>query len=362
MSRSNAEKVYVIAEAGVNHNGQRDLAFGLVDAAAEAGADAVKFQTFDAQKLASKSAPKAAYQKQHTDAVESQLAMLKKLELPREWHGELQAYSQKKGIAFLSTAFDVDSLAFLVDLGMPLFKVPSGELTNGPLLWQFARTRKPLILSTGMATLSEVEQGLAIVAHALHADAEPANMDEVWRGWSNSEYRHSLRGHVTLLHCTSQYPTPFKEVNLRGMDTLASAFGLEVGYSDHTEGILIPVAAVARGARVIEKHFTLDRSLPGPDHKASLEPVELTQMMQNIRALQVALGDGSKVPQGSEWDTRKAARQQVVAARSVAAGAVLERADLTTARSGNGLPPTALWELVGQCANRAYEAGEVLEP
>lgn len=360
MKQSDPEKVYIIAEAGVNHNGQRDLAFALVDVAAEAGADAVKFQTFDAQKLASKSAPKAAYQKQSTDAAESQLAMLKKLELPREWHYELQAYSQEKGIEFLSTAFDTDSLAFLVELGMTVFKIPSGELTNGPLLWQFARTQKPLIISTGMATLSEVEQGLAIVAHALNADTEPADMDEVWRGWSKADYRNSLRGHVTLLHCTSQYPTPFNEVNLRGMDTLASAFGLEVGYSDHTEGILIPVAAVARGAKVIEKHFTLDRTLSGPDHKASLEPSELNQMVSNIRALQLVFGDGSKTPQISEWDTRQAARQQVVAAREILAGTVLTRLDLTTARSGRGLPPSALWGLIGQPASRSFAAGEVI--
>ena len=357
----NADHVYIIAEAGVNHNGQRDLAFALVDAAAEAGADAVKFQTFDAAKLASKSAPKAAYQKQSTDAAESQLAMLRKLELPREWHSGLQAHARQKGIEFLSTAFDTDSLAFLVDLGMPLFKIPSGELTNGPLLWQFARTGKPLVLSTGMATLSEVEQGLAIVAHALSAEAEPASIDDVWRSWSRADWRARLHGHVTLLHCTSQYPTPFAEVNLRGMDTLAQAFGLSVGYSDHTEGILIPVAAVARGAKIIEKHFTLDRSLPGPDHKASLEPAELTQMVRDIRALQAALGDGGKTPQPSEWDTRQAARQQVVAARDIAAGDILARADLTTARCGSGLPPTALWGLVGRSAGRAYAAGDVIE-
>lgn len=357
----NADHVYIIAEAGVNHNGQRDLAFALVDAAAEAGADAVKFQTFDAAKLASKSAPKAAYQKQSTDAAESQLAMLRKLELPREWHSGLQAHARQKGIEFLSTAFDTDSLAFLVDLGMPLFKIPSGELTNGPLLWQFARTGKPLVLSTGMATLSEVEQGLAIVAHALSAETEPASIDDVWRSWSRADWRARLHGHVTLLHCTSQYPTPFAEVNLRGMDTLAQAFGLPVGYSDHTEGILIPVAAVARGAKIIEKHFTLDRSLPGPDHKASLEPAELTQMVRDIRALQAALGDGGKTPQPSEWDTRQAARQQVVAARDIAAGSVLARADLSTARCGSGLPPTALWGLVGLRTGRAYVAGDVIE-
>jgi N-acetylneuraminate synthase len=352
------DAVYIIAEAGVNHNGERDKAFALIDAAAEAGADAVKFQTFEAAKLASKSAPKAAYQKQQTDADESQLAMLQKLELPRDWHGDLQAYARRKGIEFLSTAFDPDSLAFLTGLGMPVFKVPSGELTNGPLLWQFARTGKPLILSTGMATLSEVEQGLAIVAHALHGQLEPASMDEVWHAWSRDEYRARLQGHVTLLHCTSQYPTAFAEVNLRAMDTLADAFGLAVGYSDHTEGTLIPVAAVARGAMVIEKHFTLDRTLPGPDHKASLEPAELARMVSDIRGLQVALGDGGKSPRPSEWDTRKAARQQVVAAREIAPGAVLTRADLATARCGRGLAPTELWRLVGTTADRAYSAGE----
>lgn len=353
--------VYIIAEAGVNHNGQRDIAFALVEAAAKAGADAVKFQTFDAAKLASKSAPKAAYQKQSTDASETQLAMLRKLELPKAWHHELQTHAHNHGIEFLSTAFDTESLAFLVELGMPLFKIPSGELTNGPLLWQFARTGKPLVLSTGMATLAEVEQGLAIIAHALNADAEPSSIDEVWRGWSCSDWRNRLRNHVTLLHCTSQYPTPFNEVNLRAMDTLATSFGLEVGYSDHTEGILIPVAAVARGARVIEKHFTLDRNLPGPDHKASLEPAELAQMVHQIRALQVAFGDGSKCPQPSEWDTRQAARQQVIAARDIKAGAVLTRADLSTARCGRGLQPTALWGLVHQTATRAYAIGDVIE-
>lgn len=353
--------VFVIAEAGVNHNGERDLAFALVDCAARAGADAVKFQTFDAAKLAAVSAPKAAYQKQTTDAQESQRAMLRKLELPRAWHAELQAHARRLGIEFLSTAFDASSLEFLETLEMPRFKVPSGELTNGPLLWQFARTRKPLILSTGMATLSEVEQGLAIVCHALHHDREPASMQDAWRCWSDAELRRRLRGHVTLLHCTSQYPTPMTEVNLRAMDTLASAFDLEVGYSDHTAGIHVPVAAVARGARVIEKHVTLDRTLPGPDHRASLEPGELQQMITDIRAIEAALGDGRKAPQASEWDTRCAARQHVIAARYIGVGTVLTREDLSTARTGGGLPPTVLWELVGRPASRAYRAGEVIE-
>lgn len=357
-----SDRVYVIAEAGVNHNGSLDMARRLVDVAADAGADAVKFQTFDAKLLASKDAPKAAYQKETTDRGESQLEMLRKLELPREWHAPLQAQARERGIEFLSTAFDVASLEFLVGLGVPQIKVPSGELSNGSLLWRFARAGKPLVVSTGMATLSEVEQALAIIAHAFNAESEPAELDDVWKGWSSSAWRASLQGRVTLLHCTSQYPTPPDQVNLRAMDTLASAFGLPVGYSDHTEGTLIPIAAVARGATLIEKHFSLDRSLPGPDHRASLEPDELARMVADIRALSQALGDGRKAPQASEWDTRRAARQQVVAARDIEAGTVLQRSDLTTARSGQGRPAMALWSTVGQRAQRSYREGEAIDP
>ena len=350
--------VYVIAEAGVNHNGNLDLARKLVIAAADAGADAVKFQTFDAKKLATAAAPKAGYQKRTTDAAESQLEMLRKLELLREWHWELRDLARVRGIEFLSTAFDAGSLTFLEELDMPFYKVPSGELTNGPLLWQFARQGRPLVVSTGMATMSEVEQALAIIAHAVNADAEPADVTDTWRGWSRPDWRASLQGRVTLLHCTSQYPTSLNEVNLQAMDTL-KAFGLPVGYSDHTEGILIPMAAVARGATFIEKHFTLDRAMPGPDHKASLEPAELSLMIRQIRDLQQAMGDGAKCPQPSEWNTRQAARQHVVAARDIAAGAVLSRDDLTTARSGgSGLHATALWGLIGVTAIQTYTAGE----
>ncbi len=353
--------VYVIAEAGVNHNGEIELARRLVDCAAEAGADAVKFQTFDAMKLATSAALKARYQQRTTDAAESQLEMLRKLELPREWHWELRERARSRSIEFLSTAFDAGSLTFLEELDMPFYKVPSGELTNGPLLWQFARTGRPLVVSTGMATMSEVEQALAVIAHAFNSSGEPADITEVWRGWSDPAWRASLQGRVTLLHCTSQYPTPMRECNLRAMDTLR-AFGLPVGYSDHTEGILIPVAAVARGASFIEKHFTLDRAMPGPDHKASLEPQELMQMVKQIRSLQLALGDGAKCPQPSEWDTRQAARQEVIAARDIAVGVVISRDDLTTARSGGGgLPATSLWRLIGAAAAQAYAAGDLIK-
>jgi N-acetylneuraminate synthase len=352
------EGVYIIAEAGVNHNGDLELARQLVDCAADSGADAVKFQTFDAQKLATNSAPKASYQQRTTDAAESQLDMLRKLELPREWHWELRERARSRGIEFLSTAFDIGSLTFLEELGMPFYKVPSGELTNGPLLWQFARQGRPLVVSTGMATMSEVELALAVIAHAFNAAIEPLDIAAVWRGWSNAAWRASLQGRVTLLHCTSQYPTPMQECNLRAMDTLR-AFGLPVGYSDHTDGLLIPIAAVARGATFIEKHFTLNREMPGPDHKASLEPAELTLMVKQIRDLQVALGDGAKCPQPCEWNTRQAARQHVVAARDIPAGTLLSRDDLTTARSGgDGQTATALWGLIGVAATRAYTAGE----
>ncbi len=353
-----SDSTTIIAEAGVNHNGQRDLAFALVDAAAASGANAVKFQTFDAQKLASKHAPKAAYQKQRTDAAETQLAMLKKLELPREWHKELQVYARKKGIEFLSTAFDAESLSFLVELDLPLFKIPSGELTNGPLLWKFARTNKPLIVSTGMATLDEVEEALAVICHGMHSITEPRTMDEVWKQWQKN--KQPLKERVTLLHCTSQYPAPLNEVNLKAMDTLATTFGLPVGYSDHTEGTMIAVAAVARGAKIIEKHLTLDCNLPGPDHKASLEPDMFKRMVLDIRNLEQAFGDGIKAPQPGELDTLKAARQQVVAAHDLIVGTVLVRQDLTTARCGKGMAPNALWQLVGQTTTKTYEAGEAL--
>lgn len=358
MKSLHPDHVYIIAEAGVNHNGQRELAFALIDAAAQAGADAVKFQTFNAKKLASNKAPKAIYQKQTTNTEESQLEMLSKLELPRAWHCELQKYAHSKGIEFLSTAFDLDSLQFLYQLNIPVFKVPSGELTNGPLLWRFARLRKPLILSTGMATLSEIEQALAIVVHALRSDKEPTNMTEVWKLWSEPESRHLLKDHVSLLHCTSLYPTPNKAVNLKAMNTLSNAFGLRVGYSDHTDGNLIPVAAVALGATIIEKHFTTNRNLPGPDHKASLEPNELRQMVEEIRAITEALGNGHKAPQPDEWDTRLAARQHVVAARRIAKNTTLTRDDLTTARTGGGKSACELWQLVGTTATQTYEAGE----
>lgn len=356
----NAHKVYVIAEAGVNHNGDRQSAFDLVDAAADAGADAVKFQTFNAKRLAAATVPKAAYQQQTTEASQSQLEMLEALELPLEWHEPLQAHAHSRGIEFLSTAFDLQSLAFLETLDLPFYKVPSGEITNGPLLWHFAHTGKPLVISTGMATLAEVEQALAVVCHSLAHNQPPRSLEAVWRSWSQVEHRAALLGRVSLLHCTSQYPTPMEEVNLKAMDTLAQAFQLPVGYSDHTQGTLIPVAAVARGATIIEKHFTLDRELLGPDHRASLEPDELRRMVVDIRSIGTALGNGQKVPQPSEWDTRQAARQNLVAAATILKGEWFTEANLTTARTGSGETAMAYWDLLGQQATRDYKSGDAL--
>lgn len=351
---------YIIAEAGVNHNGDRQRAFDLVDAAADAGADSVKFQTFNAKRLAALTAPKAAYQQQTTDAAQSQVAMLEALELPLEWHAPLQAHAHQRGIEFLSTAFDTQSLSFLESINLPFYKVPSGELTNGPLLWAFARTGKPLVISTGMATLSEVEQALAVVCHALRHEQPPISLSEVWQCWSDPRARSTLVGQVSLLHCTSQYPTPMHEVNLKAMDTLAEVFQLPVGYSDHTQGTLIPVAAVARGATILEKHFTLDRQLPGPDHKASLEPEELKRMVEEVRAIAQALGDGKKVPQPSEWDTRGAARQNLVAATPIRQGECFTTDNLTTARAGQGELAMAYWNRLGQPAPRAYQPGDAV--
>ncbi|MEZ0296860.1 MAG: N-acetylneuraminate synthase, partial [Candidatus Methylacidiphilales bacterium] len=302
---TSSSPVYIIAEAGVNHNGCLDTAERLIDAAKAAGADAVKFQTFRADSLVSKSAKKAAYQQQTTDAEESQYQMIKNLELNEEAHVRLRQYCVKSGIEFLSTPFDLESVDLLVKLGVSRLKIPSGELTNAPLILKVAQTGLPLILSTGMATLAEVEQALQVIAYGIAA-SKSAGTPPSRRAFADAYTTASaleqteLNRRVTLLHCTTEYPAPVHSVNLRAMDTLRHAFGLSVGYSDHTQGITIPIAAVARGAVLIEKHFTLDRTMPGPDHKASLEPPELAAMVRGIRETEAALGSPRKVPAASE--------------------------------------------------------------
>ncbi len=354
---------FIIAEAGVNHNGSLDMARRLIDVAAEAGADAVKFQTFRAEQVVSRHAPKAEYQSRTTDKAESQLDMLRKLEFTESVHEALIAHTRVRGIAFLSTPFDLPSLRLLTNrLGLETIKIPSGEITNAPFLLEIARVAKRVILSTGMSTLAEVEAALGVLAFGFTQplDATP-DRDAFARAFTANTSQEALRQRVTLLHCTTEYPAPYAEVNLRAMDTLATAFELPVGYSDHTRGIHIAVAAVARGARVIEKHFTLDRSLPGPDHKASLEPGELQQMVAAIRDVGLALGDGVKRPSPAEWMNRDVARKSLVTVRAIAAGEVFSVENLVCKRPGTGLSPFRLWQILGQTASRDYTEDEALD-
>ena len=356
--------VYIIAEAGVNHNGSKEMAFQLVDAALAAGADAVKFQTFKAGALVTRSAAKAGYQKHTTQADESQFTMLKKLELTYETHKELVAYCQKQGIEFLSTAFDLQSLDFLVhDLGLKTLKIPSGDITNGPHLLAHARSGCDLILSTGMSTLGEVEVALAVLAfgmlHSGDVSAVPS-YDAFQEAYSSSEGQRLLKEKVMVLHCTTEYPAPLQEINLSAMVTMQSAFGLEIGYSDHSEGITVAIAAAAMGAALIEKHFTLDKSLPGPDHLASLEPDELQEMVTAIRDVEQAMGDRVKRPTPSELQNRKIARKSLVAACDIKKGESMSQDMLAIKRPGNGRSPMEYWEMVGRTSLRDYQAEELI--
>lgn len=353
--------VFIIAEAGVNHNGSLDMALQLIDAAAEAGADAVKFQTFRSEAVISRFAVKAEYQAKTTGGDESQLDMVKKLELGAQAHLALVAHCAKRSIRFLSTPFDLESVDLLVDqLNVPLLKIPSGEITNAPLMLKIARTGRPVILSTGMSTLGDIENALGVLAFG-YTWAETAPGREAFtQAYFSPEGQAALRRNVTLLHCTTEYPAPIEEVNLRVMQTMSHAFGLPVGYSDHTEGITIPVAATALGATVIEKHFTLDRELPGPDHKASLEPAELKQMVAAIRQVEKALGTGRKVPAPSEQKNMAIARKSIVAARDIRLGEMLNEENLTTKRPGDGTSPLFYWELVGTHAKRDYQQDEAI--
>lgn len=347
----------IIAEAGVNHNGDVSLALDMIDVAADAGADVIKFQTFEARKLASKTAKKANYQVASDSSGETQLDMLSRLELDLAEYEKLLSRSQQRGIQLSSTPFDAKSLTFLAGLNLPFLKIPSGEVTNSPLLVKFGQTQQDLILSTGMARIGEVEQALASLAWGRCHSAPPTSSDELWRFWSSLETREAALERITLLHCTSQYPAPLESVNLFAMDTLSQAFGLPVGYSDHTEGEIVALSAVARGATVIEKHFTLDRSLPGPDHKASMEPDELRRLISNIRQVESSLGGKFKVPHVVEFETRDVARQRIVAARNIARGEIFTEENLTTIRSRDGLFPNEMWDLLGTEAGKNYERG-----
>src|SRR6185503_9867857 len=332
-----AQPVFMIAEAGVNHNGDLKLARALIDVAVEAGADAVKFQTFQADRLATPDAPKAEYQLQTTGNAESQFEMLRRLELSEDAHRELQAYCHERGIIFLSTPFDEEAVDLLDELGVPGFKISSGDLTNSPLLEHVAGKGKPVILSTGMSELSELIEAVSVLNTA---------------GCENP----------VLLHCVSNYPADPVEINLRAMQTMRSAFDVPVGFSDHTEGIDVAVAAVALGACVIEKHFTLDRTLPGPDHRASLEPAELHQLVQSIRRIESALGTGRKAPAASEVEIAKVARRSLFAGTDIAAGATLKREMVIVRRPGTGISPSQLNTLLGRRTVRKIASGTLLTP
>ncbi len=333
-----SQRVYIIAEAGVNHNGSLQLAKRMIDVAVDAGVDAVKFQTFKTENLVSKKAKKADYQKQTTALSESQFEMIKKLELDINTHHELISYCKKKEIKFLSTPFDHDSIDMLTSLGLDIFKIPSGEITNLPYLQHIGSLNKKVILSTGMADMGEIEDALDILINA-----------------------GTKQKNITILHANTEYPTPMEDVNLKAMQTIGNTFKTKYGYSDHTLGIEIPIAAVAMGATIIEKHFTLDRTMDGPDHKASLEPVELKAMVSAIRNIEKALGDGIKKASPSESKNKEIARKSIVAKQIIKKGDILNKENITVKRPGNGISPMRWNEIIGRTSNSDFNVDDLIE-
>lgn len=356
-----SEKVCIIAEAGVNHNGSPARALAMVDAAKDAGADVVKFQTFRAELVARADAPKAAYQEAATGGG-SQLDMLRRYELSAADHERIAARCREVGIEFLSTPGDRESVALLVGLGVSRIKIPSGEITNWPLIHRIASTGKPVLMSTGMATIPEIRGALSVfLMGALRPGATPDGRDFA-RVYESAEGRNCLKERVTLLHCTTQYPTLPADVNLRAVDTLREEFGLPAGYSDHTEGIAVAVAAAARGAAVIEKHFTLDRNLEGPDHRASIEPGELAALVESVRSVERALGSGRKGPAPGETENIAIVRKSLTALRGIESGEVFTEDNLGVKRPGDGIPATEYWKYLGRAAGRPYRADERIDP
>lgn len=335
---TSSNQTLIIAEAGVNHNGDLELAKQLIDAAADADADIVKFQTFQANKLVTEQAEQALYQQKAIGKKQSQLSMLQQLELKPDQHEQLIEYCQHRSIEFLSTAFDSYSIELLASLQIKRWKIPSGEITNLPYLRQIGSQGKPIILSTGMANLGEIEEAIKALEKA-----------------------GSTRNQITVLHCTTEYPAPFEEVNLRAMRSIARAFGVDVGYSDHTEGIAIPIAAAGMGATIIEKHLTLDRNLPGPDHKASLEPTDFAAMVRGIRSVEKAIGDGIKRPTVSEEANLKVVRKSLVAAQAIHSGELFSADNLTAKRPGTGISPMHWDNWIGRKASRDFSTDELIE-
>lgn len=334
----NRNHIVIIAEAGVNHNGDYELAKQLVLKAKEAGADYVKFQTAVPEKVISRFAEMAEYQKENTGKVESQLEMCKRIHLKLTDYAPLKKFCEEVGIKFISTPFDLDSIDVLREIGMDFWKIPSGEITNYPYLVKIAKTRMPVVMSTGMCEIDEIRQAIkTLCTHGLKTEQ------------------------ISLLHCNTEYPTPMKDVNLRAMDNLSQEFGVKVGYSDHTKGIEVPIAAVAMGAQIIEKHFTLDHNMEGPDHKASLEPQELKAMVDAIRNIEIAMGDGKKHVSDSERKNIAIARKSIIAARNIKAGEVFTEENLTVKRPGNGISPMKWEEVLGQQAIRDFKEDELIE-
>jgi len=332
------KRTYIIAEAGVNHNGSVDIAKRMIDVAVRSGADAVKFQTFMPEEIACKDAPKAKYQERTTGSKESQFDMLKRLALDDDAHRKLIGYCSRKGIAFLSSPFDIQSIGLLNGLGLKVFKIPSGEITNLPYLQKIGSLKKKIIMSTGMAYTREIDRALKALIKA-----------------------GTAKKNITLLHCNTEYPTPFEDVNLLAMTAMKKRFGVQVGYSDHTPGLETAIAAVALGAEVIEKHFTLDRGMKGPDHRASLEPKELAAMVAAIRNIEKALGDRIKRPSPSETRNRAVARKSIVASRDIRKGEVFSEENITTKRPGTGLDPMMWYKVIGKKAKRNLKADELIE-
>lgn len=329
-------KVFIIAEAGVNHNGDIEVAKKMIDVASESGVDAIKFQSFKAENLVCKNAEKAEYQKQTTDSEETQFEMIKKLELDQSKHEELIKYCNEKGVMFLSSPFDLESIDLLNSLGVEIFKIPSGEIENVPYLEKIGQLNKKVILSTGMCSLADIEFAINIL-------------------------KNSGTNDVTVLHCNTEYPTPMKDVNLSAMNTIKEAFKIKVGYSDHTKGIEVPIAAVALGAEVIEKHFTIDKQMEGPDHRASLDPAELKAMVKSIRNIEVALGDGVKKPSSSETKNIGIVRKSIVAGRRINKGEIFTEENITVKRPGNGVSPKMWHEIIGETALKDYCEDELIK-
>lgn len=357
---SKNDSTFIIAEAGVNHNGDFDLAKKLIDVAADSNVDAVKFQTFRVESLVTENAPKATYQKISTSEQESQRQMLEALEISFPLQFKLMKYAESRGILFLSTPFDPASLDFLLnDIKLETIKIGSGDLTNGPLLLNVARSRRDVILSTGMASLSEIEDALAVLAFGFVAgkDAKP-NKRAFNDAYVSPDGQKLLQSKVSLMHCTSEYPCPFNEINLKAITTLKLAFGLDVGYSDHSQGIHVCLAAVAMGAQIIEKHFTLDKNMKGPDHKSSIEPYELGLLVKQVRDIEAAKGQGVKIPQPSEIANRQVSRKSLVVTDETCAGDILE---LSSIRAGEGVSPMEYWKYNNTPAKKNFKKGELFD-